>query len=279
MADDLKSETRDIVLEVKSLPTLPKVLDKVTELLDNPESSIEDIAKLISTDQVLSAKVLKMVNSPIYGFPGRIGTVQHALVLLGINVIRGIIISTSVFDMMVKSMEGLWEHSVGCSLACSCIARKAGFKDPEEYSVAGLLHDLGKVVLSVQLPEMERAVVETVASKDLSYFEAERDVMGFGHDRINAWLSDNWHLPPNLKEGMSYHHKPQLAQLYPDIAAVVHIGDFLVRVFEFGSGGDDQVPVLKPEALKQLKLRTQDLEEIMDQLGRELVDVADLNFA
>lgn len=279
MSEDLKSETRDVVLEVKSLPTLPKVLDKVTAMLENPDASLDEIAKIISTDQVLSAKVLKMVNSPIYGFPGRIGTVQHALVLLGINVIRGIIISTSVFDMMVKSMEGLWEHSVGCALACSCIARKAGFKDPEEYSVAGLLHDLGKVVMASQLPELERQVVETVKAKDLTFFEAERAVMGFGHDRINAWLADNWHLPPNLKEGMSYHHKPQLAPLYPDIAAVVHIGDFLIRVFEFGSGGDDQVHVLRPEALKQLKLKTQDLEEILDQLGNELIDVADLNFA
>ncbi|EPR39352.1 putative signal transduction protein [Desulfovibrio sp. X2] len=279
MSSDLKSDTREVVLEVRSLPTLPKVLDKVTELLENPESSMEEIAKIISTDQVLSAKVLKMVNSPIYGFPGRIGSVQHALVLLGVNVIRGIIISTSVFDMMVKAMQGLWEHSVGCALACNCIARKVGFKDPEEYSVAGLLHDLGKVVMAVQLPEMEQQVMQTVKARDVSYFEAEKLVMGFGHDRINAWLADNWHLPPNLKEGMSYHHKPQLAPLYPDIAAVIHVGDFLVRVFEFGSGGDDQVPVLLPEALRQLKLKTQDLEEIMDTLGRELVDVADLNFS
>ncbi len=278
MIDDLKSETRDVVLEVKSLPTLPKVLDKVTALLENPDASMDEIAKVITMDQVLSAKVLKMVNSPIYGFPGRIGTVQHALVLLGINVIRGIIISTSVFDMMVQAMSGLWEHSTGCALACNCIARKVGFKDPEEYSVAGLLHDLGKVVMAVQLPELEKQVMETVKTKDLTFFEAEKAVMGFGHDRINAWLADNWHLPPNLKEGMSYHHKPQLAPLYPDIAAVVHVGDFLVRVFEFGSGGDDQVHVLRPEALKQLKLKTQDLEDILDQLGRELVDVADLNF-
>ncbi|WP_029893346.1 HDOD domain-containing protein [Desulfohalovibrio reitneri] len=278
MTADLKTEAKGMVLEVKSLPTLPKVLDKVTQLLENEESSIEDIARVIATDQVLSAKVLKMVNSPIYGFPGRIGTVQHALVLLGFNVIKGIIISTSVFDMMVKAMEGLWEHSIGCAMACSCIARRAGFKDPEEYSVAGLLHDLGKVVMAVQLPELEERVSAAVKEKDLSYLQAEKETMGFGHDRINAWLADNWRLPPNLKEGMSYHHKPHQAPLYPDMAAVLHIGDFLVRVYEFGYSGDDQVPYLRPEAMKQLGFKTADLEAVMDDLGRELTEVADLTF-
>ncbi|MFW5487507.1 MAG: HDOD domain-containing protein [Desulfovibrio sp.] len=279
MSGDLKSETRDVVLEVKSLPTLPSVLDKVTKLVEDDGASIEEIAKLISTDQVLSAKVLKMVNSPIYGFPGRIATVQHALVLLGFNVIKGLIISTSVFDMMVQAMKGLWEHSIACAMACQGIAQAAGLKDPEEYSVAGLLHDLGKVVTAVQIPELRDQVLAVVKEKDITYFAAEREVLGFGHDRINAWLADSWHLPPNLKEAMSYHHKPHLARLYPQHAAVVHIGDVLVRVFEYGSGGDNNVPYLRPEALRLLKVTMKDLEPVMDTLGEDFVEIADMSFS
>lgn len=278
MVEDLKLERKDQILAVKDLPTLPKVLDEVSRLVRDPDSSTEQIAKLISMDQVLSAKVLKMVNSPIYGFPGRISSIHHALVLLGFNVLRGVIVSTSVMDMMNQAMVGLWEHSVGCALASSTIARHIGLKDVEDVSVAGLLHDLGKVVTAVQLPDMKSGIESLVKAKDLTYLDAEKEFMGFGHDRVNAWIADHWKLPPSIKEGMSYHHKPQLARLYPEVACCVHLGDFLVRVFEYGSGGDDNVLFLEPEALKKLKLKPADLETILDQLSEQFLDIADLSF-
>jgi len=272
---DLRVERKGRLLAVKDLPTLPSVLDEVSKLVQDPASSTEQIAKVISKDQVLSAKVLKMVNSPIYGFPRRISTIQHALVLLGFNVIKGLIISTSVFDIMAKNMIGLWEHSLGCALACSSIAKIAGLKDPEEYSVAGLLHDLGKVVATVQLPELKKEIDVLLKEKELAYIEAEVEVMGFGHDRVNAWLADHWHLPLRLREALAWHHRPKSAQHYPDMAAVVHIGDFLTRAFEVGSGGDDHISYLKPEALEILNLKLTDLEKVLDDLGQEFVELSD----
>ncbi len=276
---DLKTKVKDQILTTKDLPTLPKVLDEVTRLLENPNTSTDDIAKVISTDQVLSAKVLKMVNSPVYGFPGRIGSLGHALMLLGLNVLRGIIISTSVFDIMAKAMQGLWEHSLGCATISGIIAKARGFDNPEEFTVAGLLHDLGKVVTAVQMPELHKNVVEAVKAKDLRWFEAEKEVMGFGHDRINAWLARHWNLPANVREAMTYHHAPELSQLYPQITAVVHVADFVVRVFEFGSGGDDQAVPLKESALKTLGMDLAALERVMDEFAAQTVEIADLDFA
>ena len=279
MEEDLKTSVKGQILSIKDLPTLPKVLDEVSRLVQDPNANTDEIAKIISRDQVLSAKVLKMVNSPVYGFPGRIGTVQHALVLLGFNVVRGIIISTSVFDMMVKAMEGLWEHSLGCALAANVVARAAGLADPEEYSVAGLLHDLGKVVAVVQMPELHESVSQAVREQDLRWFEAERAIMGFGHDRINAWLGRHWNLPGNIREGMSHHHSPETAQLYPETAAAVHIGDWIVRIYEYGSGGDDQAAVLSRKALEMLKLKLSDLDRILDEFASQLAEVSDLDMA
>lgn len=279
MEEDLKTSAKGQILSIRDLPTLPKVLDEVTRLVQDPNTSIEAIAKVISRDQVLSAKVLKMVNSPVYGFSGRISSVQHALVLLGFNVIRGVIISTSVFEMMVKAMEGLWEHSVGCSLATGLVARKAGLKDPDEYSVCGLLHDLGKVVAAVQLPELHKAVGETVQSQGLRWLEAEKAVLGFGHDRINAWLAQHWRLPVTIKEAMTYHHAPDRAQFYNQHAAAVHVGDFIVRVFEYGNGGDDQAVPLSPAALKLLGLKLSDLDGVMDDFAENLGEVSGVTFA
>ncbi|HML62365.1 HDOD domain-containing protein [Solidesulfovibrio sp.] len=279
MSEDLRTERKNRILAVRDLPTLPKVLDEVSKLVERPDSTTEQVAKLISMDQVLSAKVLKMVNSPVYGFPGRISSIGHALVLLGFNVLRSIIVSTSVFEVMTENMVGLWEHSLGCAMACGATARMLGFKDAEEYSVAGLLHDLGKVVATVQLPDLKVEIERVVTERDLFYLEAEREVLGFGHDRINAWLADHWKLPANIKEGLSYHHKPHLAPLYPEMASVVHLGDFLVRSFEYGFSGDVGVTYLRPEALKVLKIRPADFEKLLDQLCGQFVEIADLSFA
>lgn len=272
MSEDLRTERKGLLLAVKDLPTLPAVLEDVSRLLEDPRSSTQQVAKLISRDQVLSAKVLKMVNSPVYGFPGRISTIQHALVLLGNNVIRGLIISTSVFDLMTTSMSGLWEHSVGCAMACGVIAREAGFKEPEEYAVAGLLHDLGKVIVALQLPEAKADIDRAVRDEDLFYLEAEKKMLGFGHDRVNSWVADHWNLPLNLKIGISGHHRPVSAQHYPKMACVVHVGDFITRILEIGSGGEDHVPSLDPQALELLSLDLSHLDKVMDAVLAETED-------
>lgn len=273
MEDELRTKRKGEILAVKDLPTLPGVLQEVAVLVQDPNTSTDQISKAISKDQVLSAKVLKMVNSPIYGFPGRIGSIQHALVLLGFNVIKGIIISTSVFDVMNENMKGLWEHSLGCALASSAIARAIGCKDPEEYAVAGLLHDIGKVVAAVQLPESRAAIDALVKEKDIPYRKAEVEVLGFAHDRINLWLCTYWNLPPNLKEGLSYHHRPMSASLYPRIAQVVHVADFLARLYGVGNGGDDQISVLDEGVLEALEITPEVLFKVMDGLEQDFMDL------
>ncbi|MCA1945428.1 MAG: HDOD domain-containing protein [Desulfovibrio sp.] len=278
MAEDLRLLHKDRILAVKDLPTLPNVLQEVSRLVEDPTSSTDQVAKVIAYDQVLSAKVLKMVNSPIYGFPGRIGSIQHALVLLGLNVIKGVIISTSVFDVMTSTMSGLWEHSLGCALACTEIAKVVGLEDPEEYSVPGLLHDLGKVVTAVQLPDVKQELDATVRQRDCTYREAESLVLGFTHETINGWLAQHWRLPLKIREGMSWHHAPTRAEHFPAAACVVHVADFLVKVYEYGSSGDDQVPALDPNALKLLKLGTQGLDTVMDSLADKFLEVADISF-
>ncbi|MFW5731298.1 MAG: HDOD domain-containing protein, partial [Desulfonatronovibrionaceae bacterium] len=162
---------------------------------------------------------------------------------------------------------------LGCAVACNQIAKQAGFKDPEEYSVAGLLHDLGKVVSVVQLPEVKAEVDTLVAEKDLNYYEAEKEVMGFSHDRINAWLADYWNLPLRLREGLVWHHRPKSAQHHPDMACVVHLGNFMARVFQVGNSGDDQISYLNGYVFKVLQLNKTHLIRVLDALDREFSEL------
>jgi HD-like signal output (HDOD) protein len=275
MRSELAAEKCGRVLKASELPTLPQVLYEAMELLDSPDTGTEDIARVIERDQVLSAKILKMINSPIYGFPGRIGSINHALVLLGFGVIRGIIISTSVFDVMNSNMTGLWNHSIAAALASKIIAQEAGFKDVEEFAVSGLLHDLGKVVAAAQHPDVKQEIDSFVQDYDESYLTAERAVMGLSHYKINYWLAEHWKLPLTIKEGITYHHMPSKAKHYNAFASVVHTADFVVRVCELGNGGDEHASRLDPEALSILKLESQDIPPIMERLLEEFVEIAD----
>jgi HD-like signal output (HDOD) protein len=270
---DLSTEYKGRILAVDSLPALPHTLHEVTRLMEAPDASTEQIARIISLDQALTSRVLRMVNSPVYGFPGRISSLQHAIMLLGFNVIRGLIISTVAFDAMNKGMRGLWEHSMGCSLCCAEIARIAGKENPEEFAVAGLLHDLGKAVFILQVPEAKDEVVRQVEAYGFSFFEAESKVLGFSHDRINNWLAEHWNLPLVIRQGMVYHHNPMAAEFYPDVAAAVQLADFFVRLFGCGYGGDDGVNAVDPRSLKILGLSQKKMELLLDTLGDHLFGV------
>ena len=147
----------------------------------------------------------------------------------------------------------------------------------EEVRLASLLHDIGKVVVAVQLPEIKQKIESDIASNDSTHFDAEKKQMGFAHDRVNAWLADHWNLPLTTREGIAYHHRPGSAQYYPNFAYVVHIGDFLARVMEVGSGGDDHLPYLQPEALDHFKINFQNLENVLDSYSEELLEVSGLS--
>lgn len=273
MSIDLVTDFKGRILQVASLPALPATVHEINRILESPAATIEQIAKVIGSDQAMAAKVLRMVNSPIYGFPGRISTIQHALTLLGFNVIRGLVFSTVVFDVINSGMNGLWDHSLGCALACSRIARAIRKKNPEEFGVAGLLHDLSKAVFSLQVPEARKEVDWLVETQDISFFEAENRVLGFGHDRINRWLVEHWNLPLFLKEGMVHHHDPMKAEFQPEVAAVVQLGDFFARLYDCGFGGDYGVNSVDPRCLKILGLNQKKVEELIDSIGEEICNI------
>ena len=159
---------RHKVENINTLPTVPGVLKRLSLVLEKPRITIVEISAFISNDPALTTKILKMVNSAIYGFPGRIASVSHATMLLGLNVIKGLLLGVSVFELMQKTMNGLYEHSLGCAIASRIIATKKGVKEPDEVSVAGLLHDIGKVILALEYPAEYQAAMNEAQAKSIS---------------------------------------------------------------------------------------------------------------
>ncbi|MDR2387065.1 MAG: HDOD domain-containing protein [Deltaproteobacteria bacterium] len=268
------------VRKIKNLPTVPGIVAKISRMVENPETSAAEVGRLISQDQVLSAKVLRMANSAFFGMSRKISSISQALVILGFEVVKGLVLTSSVFDMIQKSMAGLWEHSIGCAAASGAVATLLGREDAEEILVAGLLHDLGKVVLALNLPEEMRLIVEKVASGHILFYEAENQLLDFDHSELGQWLAEHWNLPESLAEPMRLHHRPEKAVLKPECTAIVHIADIIIRAKGFGNGGDMLVPPISMAAWEMLGLKKTDflpILEILEPKLSNLVDITSIN--
>ncbi len=257
---------------IKNLPTLPGMIDKISRAVDSKRFSAADIGKLISKDQVLTAKVLKLANSAFFGFSRKVGSLTQALVLLGFDVVKGLILTSSVFDLMKGQSAELWRHSMAVATVSNIIATEIGMEEVEEVGLAGLLHDLGKVVLRVHMIEDRQSIDELVEVEEMPVRDAEREVLGFDHTQVGQWLAESWKLPEQLLEPIRWHHKPEASRQAPKYTAVVHFADILVRAYGCGDGGDPWVPPLDRHAMKLLALDSAKLRNIIDVMCDKLVE-------
>jgi putative nucleotidyltransferase with HDIG domain len=268
---------RHRVESINTLPTVPSVLKRLSAVIEKPRITIVEISAFISNDPALTTKVLKMVNSAIYGFPGRIASVSHATMLLGLNVIKGLLLGVSVFELMQKTMSGLYEHSLACAIASRVIAQKKGMKEPEEVSVAGLLHDIGKVILTLEFAKEYEAAMGEAQEKRISIFEAEKNQFNATHADVGSWLAEKWRFPRNLVEVIEFHHRPALAKNAPMEAAIVHMADLLARARGFGFAGENFVPEINPMAFELLKLSDEDIKDVLQEMEDNMESAEDLS--
>ena len=268
---------RHKVESINTLPTVPGVLKRLSVIIEKPRITLVEISSFISNDPALTTKVLKMVNSAIYGFPGRIASVSHATMLLGLNVIKGLLLGVSVFELMQKTMNGLYEHSLACAIASRVIAQKKGMKEPEEISVAGLLHDIGKVILVLEFQKEYEAAMNEAQTKNISIFDAEKNQFNATHANVGSWLAEKWRFPRNLIEVIEFHHRPALSKNAPMETSIVHMADLLVRARGFGFAGENLVPEVSPVAFELLKLSEQDIKDVLKELEDNMDSAEDIS--
>lgn len=279
-------EIKKALSKFKDLPTLPDVVAKVMRIVSNPLTTAEDLNQVISLDQALTFKVLRLANSAYYGFPQEITTITQAVTILGFNTIRNLALSISVHKMLFSEKErplfshrDFWKHCVGVAVCSKILAKRVGYKSEDNAFTAGLLHDIGKSVLDRIEHDGFLKALQSSHDKKRPLWEAEREYCGVDHAYVGGLLSEIWNLPADLRIAVEHHHDLGVSlssQGAPDVlAAVVHAANEICREAGLGSGGDDGPADLRPEVRAMLNLREDSVPLILEELNARLKEAED----
>lgn len=267
---------------IDELPTIPQVVLRLNSVLADPNSSARDVANLVSEDQVLTTRILKLVNSAFYGYPGQIKTLTHAVVILGFREVKNVVLTSQIFDLFKTSYKAignlfdinlLWTHSVGCAVISRNIASKIRYPEPEEMFTAGLIHDIGKIIELRCVPEKMADVFQMVEDRNIYMLEAERDVLGVTHCEIGRVMAEMWDFPPEIESCIAMHHTPSLAKKHCMEVSIVHIANCLTRMLEIGSGGDNLIPQTDPFSWERIGISQEEHESILTESLNSLAEL------
>jgi putative nucleotidyltransferase with HDIG domain len=251
-----------ILKNVKDVPTLPTVYSALYDAMANPQSTANDVAKIVSMDQASAIKILRIANSAFFGFSGRIENIHRAIVVLGFNEVRNLILASSVMNLFSKkeSLIGFrpsdfWAHSLSVALIARSIGKLAGGINVENFFVAGILHDIGKLYLFEFAEDDFVRVLASVEENSRLIRDAEVEILGMDHALMGSLLADQWTLPEPIRNAIHYHHFGTVGDKPDLLVASVHVGDVLARALELGHPGDSLVPQPNESVWEVLKLR------------------------
>lgn len=244
MNEEVKKRYQKIIQDLGQIPTMPTIAGKVMQIVNDPKSNAEDVAKFIAKDVALTSKVLRLANSAFYGIPRTISSVNSAIVILGFNTIRSLVLSASVIKIFPAKpgavnfdRKAFWKHSFVVGMAARMLAthlRRRKLVDLEIAFAAGLLHDVGKLILEQFANQEYQQALKLAKEKALPLFAVEKAILGLNHADVSGMLVDKWQMPNELKFPIVHHHTPLEDQESPEMTALVHVANHLAH--QAGSG-------------------------------------------
>lgn len=275
------SLTPDTILKQSlELFSPPLVYTRLNALLSEANPSANDIGHIINTDPALTARLLRVVNSSYYGFPSQIDTTSRAVAIVGIKELTQIVLATSVIGTFpglpsdLMAIDDFWRHSLACAITANLLAKANNHREPEQLFIAGLLQNIGSLVLYQSVPELAKEAITNALFGQQTLYEAEQALLGFDHSEMGAVLAEKWQLPPVLINTIRYHHSPMAAKHFSREVAIVHIADILVSgAAIFGHAGDRYVARLSPDAWQQLNIDITQCPMILQQVSDKIDDL------
>lgn len=261
----------DIVKKTAELPTIPAAALAVMRESESATGTARSISQHLSCDQALSARVLRLANSAYYGLPKQVTDLSEAVVLLGMRSVRNLAVVAATYPWMQKPLSGyalepkaLWSHSFAVAVGSQLIARRTGACDSDLAFTAGLLHNIGKVAMSVWLDRKLAAVLGLAQRDRLAFDEVERKLLGFDHAEVGAYLAEMWNLPASLTQPIRYHHNPNALEPANPVVDTIHLADFLTISMGYGLGGDGLRYNFSHEVMERLSVSASDLDGLVN---------------
>ena len=261
-----------IMMKLGDLPALPQIANRVISLTEDPKTTSDDLSRLICQDQVLTSKVLRLVNSAYYGLHRKVPTISEAVTVLGMKTLRTLVLGVSVHKTLVSlkgkraiNPESIWRHSYACAVSSRLIALKTGICQEEYAFIAGLLHDIGKIVFNYFLPEEFAEAVKYSLAKESSMYEAETEIFKINHADIGRLVAEKWNLPDVLVEPIGSHHAPMTASEHHGIVQAVYLGDMLAVMAGYSETGSNRIQ-LDNKILEKLNLTYEMLYVLSEEL-------------
>ena len=274
----------NILAKVRTVPSMPSVVIKLRQYLSDPDVSFDELAKVIEFDPGLTANLLQLANSAYFGWSGKIKTVKDAITRLGTNRIFQMVLCMSVAPLVRKPVkgydmesDGLWQHSIATAICAEELAKSLRISESDEAFTAGLLHDMGKILLGTFIEVDDKPIKDLVETESLSFNEAERQVLGIDHAEAAAELLQYWKLPENVVAAARWHHDPsQAEEKHRNIVDLVHVADILCIRMGWGIGTDGPLYCLDEEAEERLGIDGSIEDVITDKVGAAIDDMMNI---
>ncbi|HUX07361.1 MAG TPA: HDOD domain-containing protein [Acidobacteriota bacterium] len=269
-----QSELEKLIARVGDLPAMPVVAVKVMSMIGDPSISANHLQAMISRDQALTVKVLKIANSAMFGVSRDITTLSHAIVILGFSTIRSIVLAASSKSIYARgpstqmfSTKLLWEHSLASAVIARRSSEMLGAADIEKAFIAALLHDIGKSVLNVNFSDKYHQIIEEVYNTGSDFIPNEQRILGFDHTQVGSLVLHKWNLAPELEEAVLHHHTPYQAEHNPKLTAIVSFANALSNKLGIGPTKKPAVEMEETEAVKILGLADDKLAELVQHVS------------
>ncbi len=266
------SEVRKAIEKLESLSTIPVVLNRILQITGDPSSSPEDLYEIVSRDQAIAEKIVRMANSPFFGYSGRIGEIDQAILLLGFKHIRNIAVSVSIVSMFSKrgdmNLRNFWAHSYEVAFVSAYLAEGVTIVSPQTAFLAGLLHDIGRLIFYKLYRDQYKAILGT---DDI--LEKEVAVFGCDHAQAGSWFAQKTRMPIEQVLAIHYHHSPSKAKEFADLVSIVSLAEALSRRYSPKIEDDGMWTEEHDAILLELGLSNEDLDEIGARLNEEEVQI------
>lgn len=262
---------KSVLKSVDGLKPLPSTVTQALKLIEEPDISVREVVSVISVDQALTARILSWSNSAFYGFAHPATTLHEAITRLGFRRTKNILFTLSYSSLLGRRVAGynlgkgeLWRHAVAVGLTSQRLSERVGYPAPDEAYVAGLLHDIGKLMLDQYFKVNWEHLLELGQRRGMSLIEAEEHLLGLNHAQVGGELAKKWDLPPRLIEAITYHHTPTFGGAAPELAAIVQVADHICLRLNIGLPHPDFLPDLGAEGLRLLSLEFEEVDELTE---------------